>query len=463
MSALKQKIGDLCDIITTERAFFLYLACAMIAMPVGELLSELHDFSFATQPIILEACCYSGLAMILANFLHNKNISYYPTDIFYALLIILAGLSLAFSQDLLESVTGYWYDEWFTHFIAYFSLMYAATMIHSTHYRKKLLLMFIIVALLHGTVAFFQTFGLRIDEAFYDDLWHRREKLAFGLTQHNNFYAGLTGVLVPVCAGVFLFADSKKLRNVFLAVTAFIFYGSICTEARIAWVGNICFMLFFLITFLYMRKRWGENSKFSSCMKRWGVLALVMIAVLALVVLVFGRLKGQLGVTIDELDEGEGIGTGRGYIWKMGLESVPKFWPTGIGLDNYRMAFYINPDYVEGTWTQGKGHNEYIHILVTQGAFQLVNYLSLLVYCFKVGVREVIHTTDTARRYIMWTVLAMFIGYASAACFNSSVINTAMYFWIVIGMSAPKAMQRPLGWRKSRKAAAQSDISAGGA
>ena len=63
----------------------------------------------------------------------------------------------------------------------------------------------------------------------------------------------------------------------------------------------------------------------------------------------------------------------------------------------------------------------------------------------------------------MWTVLAMFIGYASAACFNSSVINTAMYFWIVIGMSAPKAMQRPLGWRKSRKAAAQSGISAGGA
>ena len=95
-------------------------------------------------------------------------------------------------------------------------------------------------------------------------------------------------------------------------------------------------------------------------------------------------------------------------------------------------------------FAQAKGHNEYLHTLVTQGVFAVINYILLLVYSFVTGVKNVIKTTDDNKRTITWIFLGMFIGYAAQAFFNSSVINVAMYFWIIVGMTMPKASQKPL-------------------
>ena len=96
----------------------------------------------------------------------------------------------------------------------------------------------------------------------------------------------------------------------------------------------------------------------------------------------------EMGAGFDEL------GSKRGYIWRYGLESVPSNWLTGVGLDNYRYVFESNPNWSEGMFSQGKGHNEYIHTLVTQGVFAALNYIALLIYAFFTGVTNVINTKD---------------------------------------------------------------------
>ena len=100
-----------------------------------------------------------------------------------------------------------------------------------------------------------------------------------------------------------------------------------------------------------------------------------------------------------------------------------------------------------------KGHNEYIHILVTEGVFALVNYLALLFYAFFTGMKSALKSInkDRANAVVTCIFLTMFIAYTSQACFNSSVVNTAPYFWVVLGMVMTKNHQRPFGYRKKLK------------
>ncbi len=94
-----------------------------------------------------------------------------------------------------------------------------------------------------------------------------------------------------------------------------------------------------------------------------------------------------------------------------------------------------------------KGHNEYLHILVTQGVFAAVNYISMLIYACAAGVRTVVNTKDEEKRKLTWILLGMFAGYAAQALVNSSLINVAPYFWLTVGMTMPKSEQKVLRFK----------------
>ena len=95
-------------------------------------------------------------------------------------------------------------------------------------------------------------------------------------------------------------------------------------------------------------------------------------------------------------------------------------------------------------WYQDKGHNEYIHILVTQGVPALINYLFLLIFALVTAVKNIVRMEDRKQQILTWIFLSMFTGYAVQALVNSSVINTAMYFWITIGMVMPVWSQKEI-------------------
>ena len=134
------------------------------------------------------------------------------------------------------------------------------------------------------------------------------------------------------------------------------------------------------------------------------------------------------------------MGSDRLYNWRKGLEQVPKHWLTGVGLDNYRYVFVSAPDFKEGMYYQDKGHNEYLHVLVTQGVPALINYLALLVYACVGAVKNILKETSVKKRAVIWILLGMFIAYCFQALFNSSIPYVVIHFWLVIGLLAPRTV-----------------------
>ena len=199
-----------------------------------------------------------------------------------------------------------------------------------------------------------------------------------------------------------------------------------------------------------MKKNGFSQEKLKRIWKRFGILIIGIAAAAVICDLIGGHLTKRFNSIRNEFKyrDFDKFGSSRGYIWKYGIESVPKHLWLGVGLDNFKDAFFLNPRFTEGDKYQQKGHNEYLHILVTQGIFQLLNYLTLYVYAAVRGVRTVIHTDDDENRYITWIFLGMFTGYAAQAFFNSSITNVAPYFWISVGMCLSKKNQNHLKFKQ---------------
>lgn len=443
--------GTLADKLCSEKFFYMYIILTMTLIPAGELITEIFQAPFVTQPVILSVSGLAGLAAGMISLTYKRESKkYYPSDIFYVLLIVFAALSLVFSKNFDNSCTGFYYDELPLHFMAYFSLMLAGTAISDGKLRKNILLTFCAVAVLQGIVAFFQTFGFQIAWCFYDTEWHNRDMLAYGLTQHNNWFAGLSVIFAAAASGMFIFSDKKKkLSYAYLALSALIIYASFCTGARLSWVGNAVIILFYPISFIVMKRRGYDRKNLRQAVLSYLTVLVVYAAVIAVIALTRDTFSNIISeFASEDFSDFDSLGTSRGYIWKYGLESIPHNWLLGVGLDNYAYAFSSSPNWSEGMRFQDKGHNEYLHTIVTQGVFAGANYIAMLIYAAVTGVKSVIGTKDESERRITWIFLTMFMGYAAQAFFNSSVINTAMYFWIVVGMTMPRKSQKPINFGK---------------
>ncbi|WP_028518384.1 O-antigen ligase family protein [Ruminococcus flavefaciens] len=458
MQEIKKRLSGFFEMLTTEKFFFYYIITVMISLPVMEIFDEMHSQTFASQPIIVEIAGYLGIFVIIVHFLKHQNIKYYLSDLLYLLLFVFALLSAVFTLDKFATWHGFDYDEWMFNFVAYFSLMFAGTMINDKHMRKCILNVFILVTVIQSVIAALQTCGIYLIECYLDTDLIMDLKRCYGLTQHSNWYAGLSVLMFTCTSGIFLFTQSKLIRNITYAISMLCFYTLLSSEARLAWVGVAAYLAFLAVSLLVMRSKGMEKEKLRSIFRRLLLLIVGMIVLVAFVIIVCGKIMGKVELTKEEINNVSGenkqidkLATSRVYIWKFGLKMVPDHWAFGIGLDNYQYSFFHSPDYIPGEYTQGKGHNEYIHYLVTQGVFQLITYLTLLIYAAVTGVRNVIHNDDKEERYINWIFLGMLVGYAAQACFNSSVVNIVPYFWITVGMCLAKKNQHYFGYAKEHK------------
>lgn len=454
-------INTFVDIFASEKFQYYYIISAILMVPGCELITELFGMTYISQPTVLELIGLVGLIQVCCHFVKNVRgeKKYYPSDIFFVLLVLFSMISLIFSKDIEASLTGYIYDELPLHFVAYYCLMFAGTRINDKGFRKNILYVFCTVALLQGIVAFFQTFGFRIVECLFGAEIHAEYNMAYGLTHHSNWFAGISCIFCAVSLGMFMFSDKNGIkRYIFLALGALSFYVSLCTGARIAWVGNICMILFYLISFIVMNHKDYDTVLLKEKKKRFGIFMLTWTIVFVVTMLCKDVARMAIFDFVNEfksVGESNGsldaLGSSRFYIWRYGLESVPDNWLTGVGLDNYIYAFTSNPSWKPGMFYQEKGHNEYIHTLVTQGVFAAVNYISMLIYSAVTGVKNVIAAKDEEERGVTWTLLGMFVAYASQAFFNSSVINTAFYFWIIVGLVMPYGIQKNVRSLKIKK------------
>ena len=502
MATVKTKLKEIAGLITTERAFYLLIMITMISLPLWELLVEQHERTFEGQPIIVEAAGIAGVVMVVVRLLKNKNHpTLYPTDLFFLLLVLFAGLSFANSEDILASTRGYDYDEWLTHFMAYFSLMYAGTMIREQKYRRNIIKAFIFVLIIQGGVGLLQSFGYEFTSCFYDADAATKYHFAYGLTPHYNWYVGLMSLATGCVMGLCVFAKNRKPFLLTLAGTALGMYAVLATETRLALLSLAVLAVFYPVALLIYKVKTGDGETVKRAFMHWGAIALILAAMLLIMILGFGKFKQKMELTLSELngtasfsqqteqnmksgkeddsssskEEDTGLkkqdddplnglpdeekytafdnfATGRGHIWKHGLACVPDHWMFGVGLDNYRWCFTHAPDLPHDTWSQGKGHNELIHYLVTQGVFQLLTILSLLVYTFAVGIRTALKSEDRENRLISFIFVGMVLSYFVQSMFNSSVVNIAPYYWIAIGMILSVGNQKPFRFKAKNEA-----------
>ncbi len=457
MQEIKAKISDILEKLTSETFFYYYIVFVMISLPVTEIFDSRHSHDFSSQPIIVEMAGFLGAFLFIVHFIKHRHIKYYPSDLFCVLLFVFALLSAFFTQNYSATAFGFYFDEWLSHFVGYFGLMFAGTMIHDKQLRKNILKAFVAVTVIQVTVATLQTFGIPVISCYWFDENTYSNRLAYGLTQNTNFYGGLSVFLFACTSGIYLFTSNKLIRNILYTLSMFCFYTLISSEARLAWIGTFVYIVFLIVSINVMKQKGYNKEKMENIQKRFWILLAGMTVVIIICIVFFGRIISRLNKTSNELNSGfDGFGSGRGAIWRQGLKMYPKYWAFGIGLDNYRDAYFLDPDF-HGTEmdTSGKANNEYIQYLVTQGIFQFITYISLLVYTAKTAVRNVIHNEDNEERFINWILLGMFFGYAAQAFFDCNVVNILPYFWITIGMLLTKKNQRHFGYHKMNKAVSE--------
>lgn len=439
--------------ITSEKFYAFYIMTLMLLIPAGEFISELFGMQFVNQQYIVAVYGAAGIVSVMFFFLEkSKAPLFYPSDIFYASLFLFAVISLVFTQNILFGTGGG--GEWLIHYAAYFSLMFAGTMIESAALKKRILFTFAAAALFNCAVSIPQSFGLRIMDCFSETEYHNLFNAVFGLTQNCNYFAGLCTIFVGASAGLYIFSEKKSAKWLSLALYVLCFYCIIATTTRIAWLGSLAVLCFYAASFIVMKRKKYDGSLLKSHWARLGIVALVSAVIFVYFAVFTNAMDISLTETVTDMGTGtaggvdfEEFGSKRGYIWKYAFEAVPEHWLTGVGLDNFYYVFTSNPNW-DRTHSAPRAHNEYIHTLVTQGVFAAVNYIAMLVYACVVGVRTVINTEDEEKRKLTWIFLGMFAGYAAQALVNSSIVNVAPYFWITLGMVMPKSEQKVLKRRK---------------
>ena len=451
---------------------FCYLSMALfLALPIVEIITELlgkfkikvigprPPYPSYFQPYVVAVFgALLALAVILnvVSRIVNGKFKLYVADGFFVTLFIFMLLSMAFSVNPGVFAGGSkYYCERPEIFLCYYCLYYAGTMIEDPKLRKKMLYTYFVVALIQGVVAFLQTFRIEIHYCLF--LYNRAStKAAYGLLQNTNFYGALSLVFVAAVSGLFIFSSvlfkSKNIKYtkwVFFAAALLLFYTMLASYSRLAWLGFAGMICTYIISFIVMRKSTMDKAKLKKIVTDFlimcgGFLVVILITTLATNI-VTSRVKETATDTLARVGD-DNFGHGRGRIWRAGINSIPKHWVTGIGLDNYAQAFRELPDWQKGQFIQDKGHNEYLHTLVTQGVFALINYLAVLIYAAVNAVKRIIKETDDVKRCLHWIFLVIFAAYACQAILNSSVLNVAPYFWIIIGLLTPRT--KPISFKK---------------
>ena len=432
----------------SEKTLFYLTAVIMLLMPVSELITDVAcNFTWTIEPSFFQAFIL-GVYGLLGTFVlvicrgaeltdKSEGKKWFVSDVFYLILLFFMVVSAVFSTAPGVYNNGYVIcSEMPVHFLAYFFLFFSGSRIKSSGYRIKLVFILLLIAALQSVVAFFQTFDIEIA---YCPL-NRHSGAAYGLTQGSNIYGGLSVFLLAASSGAYLFFEKlsakKALRFILPVFSGFLFYTVLGSRARLIWFGFVPMLLFFAVSGIVMLKGSVSRTVLKRYFIRLAVLAAVFAAVFAITHLFTDYVSEEFQRTQWEIEGklNNGIGSDRLRIWKYGIKSIPHHWATGIGLDNYRQVFIEDPLYAEGDFIMDKAHNEYLQVLVTQGVFAFIAYMVLLIRTAVINVKKIFDGGDETSQALNWIFLGMFITYACQAFFNISMVNVAMYFWLVLGL-----------------------------
>ncbi len=452
--------------IASDKVLCFISVALLVFLPVAELIQEFlkasknkaFRFMYPSyfQPNIVAVFGIVLTLFVVLSFIGRAlsgKFRFYLADVFYFTLLAFMLISLFCSKNFGVFADGVrFYMEHPFHFLCYYGLFYAGSMIEDTKLRRNVLFAYVVVAVIQGIVAFLQTRGIEILYCLYE-ADRPGYTAAYGLLQNTNFYGTLSCVLTAAVSGLFIMSSqlfrSKVLKWITFAIAILIFYTMIESMARLAWVGIGAMVLTYIISFIIMRKGAIDRDSLRKITIDFLTLMIGFIVIIILNIILESSITDKLEQTAEDtasIAESGDFGNGRGDIWRAALSSVPHHWLTGIGLDNLAEAFREQPGWQPGMYVQSKGHSEYIHTLATQGVFSLINYLLLLIYAAAGTVKAVFNEKNDVKRSVLWIFLGIFAAYISQALISSSVMNVAPYFWIVLGIVTPRT--KPVSFSK---------------
>ena len=435
--------------LNIEKLGALLIIICMALLPATELVCALLDQPFLLQEDTVIFLGLWSVILLLLMVLKNSEIRFYKSDIIIAVLFFFAILSLIFTKDMEQSLYGnkLSYREGIMVFFSYYITAFLASRIVDIKNRKKILITFFVLAMFETLIGILQFNGIWPYPALFGDTVHIGESAfgfptgAFGFTENSNFFAALAVVFTGLTAGLFLLSKGI-FRRLFLFLTAFCFYGVIATQARLGLLGIIgafCYLILISIIAHKQKLNLEPLTRKNLCQLGGIFIVVYIISILLDPSVLATLLKFKTEISSGDINN---LGSYRMLIWREGLETVPHYWYIGTGLDNYVYSFFWdNPDYTG--YYQDKGHNEYIHILVTQGVFALATWLTLIFYNLVTSTKRFFYTSNEETK-ITFILIVMYGGYLCQALANSSVTNVAIYNWIITGLLLYTGDKKPL-------------------
>lgn len=370
-------------------------------------------------------------------------------DLLIYLLILLGIISTIYAEDVNLAIWGSIYRyEGLVQICAYYMLFLNSRFINKKTLIVKVINSLLIVGILQFIYSFLQVFvrGKYI-YVKYEFVYYR----ASGFIGHPNMLGSYIVLTLLLALGMYFLYDKNK--KFYLISSILLYINLILAESTGPFYGFVCGLIFMFVYLLKKKKICFSTILITTMVMIMGLLSVTMISKLWCTYkfhdkfrdyfTITGDIKGTF-VTINELISNdvknnesqvstiESYGSNRIWLWSRSLRLVPKYWLHGTGIDNFTKAFSNNLSEVDknisylGGALFDRAHNEYLHLLITQGIFTLITYLALLLLVFIKGVKS----KDT----LTWVLLFSFVGYAIQAFANISVYNVAPFFFVVMGM-----------------------------
>lgn len=339
-------------------------------------------------------------------------------DILLVVITILLIISLMFAVNFKVALYGSTnrYEGIFA-LLYYLSLFFLCSFINKDS-KKIIAYIIILTGVFQGVFALLQiTQSPMVDTVkFMDQIW------AIGFTNNPNFLGSYMLLCLSITYGL-LYTEKKTFTKLILFLISIILLSGLIVSNTLSCLVGLVGVLILLLVYSVKKKQYKE------------FILIVFTVGFLLYFFQVGELTNLLNDVVKTTDESVEItkgnvsgdfGTKRIEIWKKTLKIVPKYWLHGVGIDSFLLAFGDGPLYIKNL-IYDKAHNEYLQILVTEGVFTLISYLSLYGIVVLDGLKKMFKKDNLC-------FLLPVVGYLIQAFFNISVIEVAPIFFITLGL-----------------------------
>lgn len=349
-------------------------------------------------------------------------------EIFIFLLIFLSSLSLITAIDIDVALFGSVnrYEGYFV-ILSYYLLFLNSLNIKEKKHIKIIVYLILFIGIINIFYGLFQIGLINTNMFSVIGSWH----YAKGFLGNSMFFGTLCSICFPIVYGCFIKSKTKKDSILYFILLIIFIYGLLISGAMSSFVSLIFVIIFSIYDIVICFIKKDKNYK-----KEIILVIVSIVSIVGLTIIESNRndyLKKDLiemFYQTKEVSNGnteDTYGTGRIYIWKETIKKIGESPLTGIGADNFKLAF--NPyliDKVSGLIVN-KAHNEYLQRMLCEGLFTGITFIIFIAIIFFKNINKY-------RDKMHYGLFLSFISYSIQAFFNISVTRVAPLYYIIMGL-----------------------------